>query len=77
MQAVWQHPQLRARERWGQVETPAGAVPALLPVGAAVDVPEPARMDRVPALGQHTEAILAELGWDLDAIAQLRAQGAV
>jgi itaconate CoA-transferase len=77
MQAVWQHPQLQARERWGLVETPAGVVPALLPAGAAVDDPQPARMDPVPALGQHTDAILAELGWDSDAIARLRAQGAV
>jgi crotonobetainyl-CoA:carnitine CoA-transferase CaiB-like acyl-CoA transferase len=34
-------------------------------------------MDPVPALGQHTDAILAELGWDSAAVARLRAQGAV
>ena len=77
MQALWQHPQLRARQRWVQVETPAGPVPALLPAGTGVDDADPARMDPVPALGQHTDAILAELGWGSAAVAQLRAQGAV
>ena len=77
MQALWQHPQLQARQRWSQVQTPAGPVPALLPPGAGVDDIQPARMDPVPALGQHTDAILAELGWDGAAIAQLRTQGAV
>jgi itaconate CoA-transferase len=54
------HPQLAARDRWRQVDTPAGQVRALLP---PVTVPgrEPA-MGAVPAPGEHTEAILAELG---------------
>jgi itaconate CoA-transferase len=54
------HPQLAARNRWRQVDTPAGPVRALLP---PVTVPgrEPA-MGKVPALGEHTAAILAELG---------------
>jgi itaconate CoA-transferase len=54
------HPQLAARDRWRDVETPAGPVRALLP---PVTFPgrEPA-MGRVPALGEHTAAILAELG---------------
>jgi itaconate CoA-transferase len=77
MQALWQHPQLQARQRWTQVETPAGSVPALLPPGTGVDDADPARMDLVPALGQHTDAILATLGWDSAAVAELHAQGAV
>jgi len=77
MQALWQHPQLQARQRWRQVATPAGTVPALLPAGRSVDDADPARMDPVPALGQHTDAILAELGWGSTAVAQLRANGAV
>ncbi|HEY2505812.1 MAG TPA: CaiB/BaiF CoA-transferase family protein [Streptosporangiaceae bacterium] len=54
------HPQLAARDRWRQIDTPAGPVRALLP---PVTVPgrEPA-MGSVPALGQHTAAILRELG---------------
>ena len=77
MQALWQHPQLQARQRWAQVQTPAGPVPALLPAGTGVDDAELARMDPVPALGQHTDAILAELGWNSAAIAEMRGQGAL
>jgi itaconate CoA-transferase len=54
------HPQLAARNRWRDVATPAGRVRALLPP-VAVTGREPA-MGSVPALGQHTAAILAELG---------------
>jgi itaconate CoA-transferase len=75
MQALWQHAQLQARGRWTEVETPAGPVPALLPPGSPSVAA--ARMDPVPALGQHTETILAELGYDSDAIAALHAQHAI
>ncbi len=61
MAAVWAHPQLRARNRWTHVGSPVGELPALLPPGAAS--PDQVRMDPVPALGEHTEAILAELGF--------------
>jgi crotonobetainyl-CoA:carnitine CoA-transferase CaiB-like acyl-CoA transferase len=71
MAAVWSHPQLHARERWVDIDTPAGAVPALLPPGLATL--DDCRMDGVPALGAHTEAILAELGHNAAAIAALRA----
>jgi len=75
MQAVWAHPQLQARQRWTEVQTPAGPVPALLPPGQS-DAFEP-RMDAVPALGQHTEAILLGLGWTQAQIAALRADAAI
>jgi len=75
MQDVWAHPQLAARRRWTQVGTSAGAIPALLPPGAPAQW-QP-RMDAVPALGQHTDAILAEAGYDAKAIAALRAQKVV
>ena len=75
MHEVWEHPQLRARGRWTEVATPAGPIPALLPPGQ-VDSFTP-RMDAVPALGQHTDAILGELGWDEAAISLLRQAGAV
>jgi crotonobetainyl-CoA:carnitine CoA-transferase CaiB-like acyl-CoA transferase len=75
MAEVWAHPQLKARERWRQVETLAGAIPALLPPGSWQHG-EP-RMDAVPALGQHTDAILSRYGYSAEAIAALREQGAV
>ena len=56
------HPQLAARNRWRDVTTPAGEVRALLPP-VTVAGREPA-MGSVPALGQHTAAILAELGFE-------------
>ncbi|MES2537456.1 MAG: CaiB/BaiF CoA-transferase family protein [Pseudomonadota bacterium] len=72
MHDLWAHPQLAARGRWVEVETSAGTVPALLPPGMPGAYAP--RMDAVPALGEHAEAILAELGYDRDAIASLRAQ---
>ena len=60
MADVWAHPQLQARERWMQVDSPAGPLPALLPPGkqTAFDY----RMAAIPRLGEHTEAILKEFG---------------
>jgi itaconate CoA-transferase len=75
MQEVWGHPQFAARDRWRQVETPAGAVAALLPP-ATLSTCE-ARMGAVPALGQHTGALLAEMGFTAEEIATLRAEGVV
>ena len=75
MHDVWEHPQLKARGRWTEVDTPCGPIPALLPPGE-VDSFTP-RMDAVPALGQHSDAILLELGWDQAALERLRAVGAV
>ncbi|MEP7140465.1 MAG: CaiB/BaiF CoA-transferase family protein, partial [Caldimonas sp.] len=75
MSEVWAHAQLAARGRWTEVETPSGTVPALLPPGAR-DAAE-VRMDAVPALGAHTDALLAELGLDPAAIARLHTEGAV
>ncbi len=75
MQDVWNHPQLAARDRWRTVETQNGPVPALLPPGMASN--GDARMDPVPALGQHTDRILAELGYAPSDIARLRDAKAV
>jgi itaconate CoA-transferase len=75
MNEVWAHPQLAARGRWVDVETPSGPVPALLPPGAR-DASE-VRMDPIPALGAHTDALLAELGLDAATIARLHRDGAV
>lgn len=72
---VWNHPQLAARQRWREVETPAGTIPALLPPASYEGV-EP-RMDPVPAVGAHTEAILAGLGYGTAEISTLKAAGVV
>ncbi|KAK7427038.1 hypothetical protein QQZ08_006465 [Neonectria magnoliae] len=61
MQGVWDHHRLRVRGRWTEIDTPAGKVPALLLPG--VKGTDAVRMDAVPALGQHNEAIFAELGF--------------
>ena len=67
---LWAHPQLAARQRWRHVATPAGDVPALLPPGSWDDG-DP-QLGAVPALGQHTQAILAGLGLDEAEIQTLR-----
>jgi crotonobetainyl-CoA:carnitine CoA-transferase CaiB-like acyl-CoA transferase len=69
------HPQLGARDRWRDIDSPAGRLRALLPPVQMSGV-EPV-MGAVPALGQHTEAILAELGFGADVIASWRKEGAI
>lgn len=75
MHGVWQHPQLKARRRWTEVDTPAGPAPALLPPGTGEAFAP--RMDAVPALGEHTENILCALGWSSERIQQLKRDGAI
>jgi itaconate CoA-transferase len=75
MADLWAHAQLAARARWVEVQTPAGAVPALLPPGAT-DASQ-VRMDAVPAVGQHSVAILHELGLSPAQIEQLKAEAAI
>lgn len=75
MHDVWNHPQLAARGRWTQVQTPNGPVTAPLPPGVPASF-EP-RMDPIPALGQHTDAILSELGLSPEQIAEMHRENAV
>lgn len=75
MHDVWAHPQLQARNRWREIDSPAGKIPALLPPGSWEE--QAPRMDAVPALGQHTDSILAALGYSIAQIAQLRAEKAL
>jgi len=75
MQGVWDHPQLKARDSWREVDSPSGKLPSLLPPGRnAAFTP---RMDGVPALGQHTCGILDELGITGEEQARLVAAGVV
>lgn len=75
MAGLWAHPQLRARQRWQTVGSPAGPIAALLPPARsnAFDY----RMDPVPAVGEHTEAILRELGQNTQSISILRSARAI
>jgi itaconate CoA-transferase len=72
---VWEHPQLKARNRWREIDSPAGPLATLLPPVTMADFE--ARLDRVPALGEHTEKILAELGYSHADIIALRRAGVV
>ena len=74
-QEVWDHPQLKARDRWREVGSPAGPLPVLLP---PVTMPEfEARLDPIPAVGEHTERVLAGIGYSAGEIAELRKAAAV
>jgi crotonobetainyl-CoA:carnitine CoA-transferase CaiB-like acyl-CoA transferase len=53
------HPQLIERHRWVPIQTPVGPIEALLPA-ISIDGVEP-RMDPIPSLGEHSQAIRAEL----------------
>ena len=75
MADLWEHPQLKARDRWRQVATPVGDIPALLPPGRISSFDY--RMDAVPGVGQHTQAILRELGRGESDIAALQQAGAI
>ena len=75
MEGLWKHEQLKARNRWTEVDTPNGAIAALLPPGlnSSYDY----RMDPIPAVGDHTDSILKELGLGESDIASMRTSGAI
>ncbi len=75
MAGLWKHEQLKARNRWTEVDTPNGSIAALLPPG--LNDSYDYRMDAIPAVGQHTDAILKELGMSESEIASMRANGAI
>ena len=72
---VWNHAQLKARNRWREVGSAAGGIPALLPPATLPDFE--ARMEPVPAIGEHTDRILADIGYGAGEIAALKASAAV
>jgi itaconate CoA-transferase len=71
---VWNHVQFSERDKWRTVQTEAGPVRALLPPFIFTD--QEAAMGDVPSVGQHTEAVLAEIGISQERIAAMRAAGA-
>ena len=75
MEEFWRHPQLEARGRWRPVASPAGEI-AMLKPPLNLDGMEP-RMDAIPALGEHTERVLRELGFSQAEVQALRREGAI
>jgi itaconate CoA-transferase len=75
VEGLREHPQLRARARWTEVASPAGTLPALLPP-PLTDAFVPA-MGNIPALGEHTDGVLAWLGYSAPEIAALRADSLI
>ncbi len=75
MKGVWEHEQLKSRDRWREMDSPVGKLPTLLPPG--VNNAYEYRIDAVPDLGEHSEKILQELGYDVQTIAGWREQGVV
>lgn len=75
MAGLWDHQQLKARNRWQSVGSPVGEIPALLPPGknSAYEY----RMDPIPAIGEHTEQILTEIGFSTEQIKAMRASKAI
>jgi len=74
-QEFWDHPQLKARNRWCEIGSPAGPLQALLPPATLAGV-EP-RMGPIPAVGEHTRVILAELGLNEADIERLASHNAI
>ncbi len=72
---VVDHPQLAARNRWRSIDTPVGPISSLLPPPVIADFDPP--MGAVPALGEHTDAVLGELGFSAHHIADLRGRGVI
>jgi itaconate CoA-transferase len=72
---VLDHPQLTERDRWREIGSPVGPVLGLLPPPESPDWDW--RLDPIPALGEHTEAVLRELGLGGDELAAMRAAGVI
>jgi itaconate CoA-transferase len=72
---VWNHVQFEARDKWRTIQTENGSVRALLPPFIFTD--EEAPMGDVPSVGQHTDAVLIEIGFTLQRIAAMRTAGAI
>ena len=75
MQQFAEHPQLAGRARWREVDSPVGPLDALIPPVTIAGV-DPV-MNRIPAVGEHTDTILGELGFDAATIAAWHRDGMI
>jgi crotonobetainyl-CoA:carnitine CoA-transferase CaiB-like acyl-CoA transferase len=75
MAGLWKHDQLKARNRWVDVDTPVGQIPALLPPG--LNDSYEYRMDAIPAVGEHTHTILSEIGLSEEQIQEMAKSQAI
>jgi len=75
VRGLLEHPQLAARDRWREVSSQSGPLQVLLPPGTPTDA-EPV-MAPIPAVGEHTDTILRELGYEEGTVAALRREGAI
>ena len=75
VRGLLEHPQLAARDRWREVGSQSGPLQVLLPPGTPTDA-EPV-MAPIPAVGEHTDTILRELGYEEETVATLRREGAI
>jgi crotonobetainyl-CoA:carnitine CoA-transferase CaiB-like acyl-CoA transferase len=75
MRDVWAHPQLAARDRWREMASPVGPLPTLRLPGSWTD--DEAPVGSVPAVGEHTDLVLADLGYSREEIAALHGRGVI
>jgi len=71
----WNHPQLKARRRWCEIDSPVGKIASLLP--PITQEGTTARMEAVPALGEHSHQVLRELGYSEEDIRRLSQEGVI
>ena len=72
---VLAHEELSARNRWREVSSPVGPITAPLPPPVLSD--RELTMGAIPALGEHTDAVLTEIGYTVEQIEEMRRVGAV
>ena len=75
VQEFLEHPQLASRKRWREIDSPVGRLSALVPPAELADV-EPV-MGPIPSLGEHTNVILSEIGFDAATLAGWRQRGVI
>jgi itaconate CoA-transferase len=71
----FEHPQLKVRNRWREVDTSAGKIKALIPPVTMEELD--LVMDPVPAVGEHNESILKVLGYSTETIMNMKQAGVI